>query len=883
MQSSEQERGARSLLERQLLDTVNTIAVDLRLARRSESEVYRLFRERIGRLNLLGLLGFLDRSGENLVVRALAYPVALGDLPAAVAEQARQRLEGVWLPAAPLEHCCQVLTSGRPVFEPNGVLLIHQLLAAQSPAFASHIAAELGNRPALVTPLYVDKDLSGLLILAGEDLGPEELPVTATLANQLGLALLNARLASGPAAPAREADGIRRAVTSKDSKLNRRLISEPLIRDARGELPEANMDQVLDRILLDLERVVPYVSACIFLLQNNRLHAVAARGLPNPSVIVGHDFPADDTLAARTLHQKAPVILNDASQDPDYHGWGNSNHVRGWMAVPLLARDEVIGYLTLDSDQVGAFTAAEANLAQAFASQAATTIENARLFVETQRLLRHANTQQLQLQQVVDLVPDGIVLLDSDRRVILANRAAQSALAQLADAGPGDILVHLARQPLEQLLEQAKSGNSWKELSSSELQRIYEVSARPLANGRDDDDWLLILRNVTDLRRQDVYLRAQERLATVGQLAAGIAHDFNNIMAVISLQTQLVMQVSDLAPGERQRLHTIYQQAQRASNLIGQILDFSRQSVVARRPMDMLPFVEDLVRQIGRRLPETIETELVAGDDQFLVDGDAASLQQMILNLALNARDAMPNGGRLTIGLSHLGLRPFQSFPLPDMTVGEWIELRVVDNGIGIDPELLPHIFEPFFSTEPSSQAAGLGMAQVYGIVKQHDGFIDVESSLGQGTSVVVYLPALKKPEPEVVPDLAKPVFGHGERVLIVEDDRPTREALADIITMLNYTVVTAADGEQALAVLAERQGEIDLVISDMVMPVMGGAMLFARMQELQPGIKMILITGYPLGSSGKELLNQGIAAYVQKPLRLDDIANAIHEALTRQ
>lgn len=667
-----------------------------------------------------------------------------------------------------------------------------------------------------------------------------------------------------------------------ESELLRRREAETLI-DITAEMTSSlDMDQVLDGILEHLNRLVPYDSACIFLTAEDQLRAVAGRGFADTESVLNAVYPADDELTVQILNTRQPVILQDAMNHPSFNRWGNTDYSRGWMGVPLVVRESAIGYLTLDSKTLAAFGPHEAELAQAVANQAAITIENARLFSESQRLLNQTGKQAAQLQQIMDLVPDGIVMLDETQRIVLSNQAATNYLAQLSDARVGDILLQLGNVPLDELLDSGIAKPSWHEIAAVEPSGIFEVSSKPLDTSVENPDWLLIIRNVTDERKEEGYLRTQERLATVGQLAAGIAHDFNNIMTVISLYTQLVLQTPNISTKDEQRLNTIQLQAERASQLIRQILDFSRQSVVDRRPVDLVPFVKDLARAWRQSLPGHINIETIVPEGEYLVNADTARLRQALTNLAINARDAMPEGGDLRLSLGYLTLRGDQVYPLPDMTAGQWITLTVSDTGVGIEEEDLSRVFEPFYTTKPAGEGTGLGLAQVYGIIKLHDGYIDVASKVEQGTIFSIYLPAYLPPiEDDSSLDIGVALAGSGERILIVEDDPDSREALGEIMESLNYNVITAPNGAEALAKYDELDGQVDLVISDMVMPVMDGAALYTKLKARDAKIKMIVITGYPLDRGGKELLNRGVVAYIQKPLQVEVIAQAIRDALT--
>ena len=308
-------------------------------------------------------------------------------------------------------------------------------------------------------------------------------------------------------------------------------------------------------------------------------------------------------------------------------------------------------------------------------------------------------------------------------------------------------------------------------------QRIFEAQARPM--GKEQRKWVLTLREVTQERDYQSRIQMQDRLATVGQMAAGIAHDFNNIMAAILVYTDLMRNDAQMPAIARNQLGIIQQQVQRASSLIRQILDFSRRSVMEQSSLDLLPFIKELDKMLRRVLPETISIRLSYQPGAYVVNADPTRLQQALMNLAANGRDAMPDGGKLLFELAKFEILPGETPPVAEMQAGKWIRICVADSGVGIPPENLAHIFEPFYTTKPVGQGTGLGLAQVYGIVKQHDGYIDVQSQTGKGTSFSIYLPAQEVPEAEA-PQVDMPVTleGNSRRVPVVEDDQATLGAI---------------------------------------------------------------------------------------------------------
>lgn len=391
------------------------------------------------------------------------------------------------------------------------------------------------------------------------------------------------------------------------------------------------------------------------------------------------------------------------------------------------------------------------------------------------------------------------------------------------------------------------------------------------------------IQDVTEHKAMAEELRHQEQLAALGEMAGGIAHDFNNLLASIMLYAQLPLNRHAELPDDVTRsLNTILSESDRAAQLVQQILDFSRRAMLRTEHLDLVTFTQDVIDILKRTIPENVRIQLNLACRRCVIEADPTRIQQVLINLAVNARDAMPDGGKLRIDLDRRTLSVDEPPPVAGMEAGAWAHLQVSDTGTGMSEDVLSRIFEPFFTTKEPGQGTGLGLSQVYGIIKQHEGFIDVESALGEGTTFSIYLPSQAESGfAHEDAGAAERMEGKGERVLLVEDAEALRTAIENLLESLNYRVRTAANGREALD-LAEAERP-DLLITDVVMPEMGGQELLQRIRQIYPDLKAVAITGHLLHSEITSLLDAGFDEQMSKPFGTRELSRVIQPLLNEE
>jgi two-component system cell cycle sensor histidine kinase/response regulator CckA len=457
--------------------------------------------------------------------------------------------------------------------------------------------------------------------------------------------------------------------------------------------------------------------------------------------------------------------------------------------------------------------------------------------------------------------------------------ALETAFRQAAE-GQGEI------EPVEAALEGEK--DRWAHFFISAIEEKEE---------RDGETAIVYALETTDRRKLESQFAQSQKMEMVGKLAGGIAHDFNNVLSAIMMATDFLLNAHKPTDPSFQDIMQIKQNANRAASLVRQLLAFSRRQTLRPQVLSLGEALSDLTMLLRRLIGEKVQLEVVHGRDLWPVKVDISQFEQVIVNLAVNARDAMPEGGKLTVRTANVTADESKNFPSKGMPEADYVLVEVSDSGVGIAPEIIEKIFEPFFSTKDVGKGTGLGLSTVYGIVKQTGGFVYVDSQIGGGTTFRIFLPRhlpgaeeIETPESkaiagalaatdEVVRARAADHTGQGT-ILLVEDEDGLRALNARGLVSRGYTVLEAANGVEAMAVLEERNGAVDLVVSDVVMPEMDGPTLLKEMRIRNPELKIIFVSGYAEEAFQKHLPEHGQFAFLAKPFTLKQLVAAVKETM---
>jgi PAS domain S-box-containing protein len=587
------------------------------------------------------------------------------------------------------------------------------------------------------------------------------------------------------------------------------------------------------------------------------------------------------------------VRTRNLSTEPAFKPWRAAASQRGYassIALPLLCEGRCFGALMMYAGELDAFNPKEIELLAEMANDLAYGIGALRHQAERKRAEKALRAEERRYQTLAEISPVGIFRTDAQGQTTYVNpRWCQITGLSAKDALGKGWLRAVHPQDREQVAQNWHEAVQAPHSSTADYRFLHPDGTVAWVMGQavaeKDDAGCVIgyvgtITDVTEKKELEARVLRTQRLESVGRLASGIAHDLNNILAPM-LMSGPVLRDAIQDPELRQLVDTIESSAVRGASIIRQLLTFGRGLEGERVPVQLKSLVQDMCNIIRETFPKNITAVRETPPGAWLVRGDATQLHQILMNLCVNARDAMPDGGKLALELENVEVNEAVASMNPGACPGRYVALSVTDSGTGIPPENLDKIFDPFFTTKGVGEGTGLGLSTVMGIVKSHGGFIQVHSRLGQGTQFKIYLPACetskdgeKKLKPGPLPQ------GRGELILLVDDEESIRQVARQALERHGYRMIEASDGTQGLAQYTQHQSEVRLVITDLAMPFMDGPALIRALRRLNPQAKIIAMSGHQSKLHVGRLPPKSALALLTKPFDAAELLQTLKQAL---
>ncbi|WP_017316186.1 hybrid sensor histidine kinase/response regulator [Mastigocladopsis repens] len=512
---------------------------------------------------------------------------------------------------------------------------------------------------------------------------------------------------------------------------------------------------------------------------------------------------------------------------------------------------------------------------------------------ERQAALRERKLAEQKIREqaaLLDVTTDAIFVRDLDNCILFWNKGAENLYGWQAQEACGKIaskLLHKEQPPeVEAAFSTVISKGQWQ----GEITKMTKNGKEILVGSR----WTLVCdeqgkpksilsvdTDITEKKLLEAQLFRAQRLESIGTLASGIAHDLNNILTPILAVAQLLpLKFPNLYKQDKHLLEILEDSAKRGADLVKQVLSFARGVEGKRMTLQVKHLIREVVKILKQTFPKSIEVCIEIAQDLWLVSGDGTQLHQVLMNLCVNARDAMPNGGTLSISAENVFIDENYARMHLEAKTGYYTLITVSDTGIGIPPEIIDRIFEPFFTTKEQGKGTGLGLSTVIGIVKSHGGFVNVYSEVGSGTSFKIYLPAVQGIETQPAQEI-EVLAGHGELILVVDDEPSIQEITKVSLETYNYKILIANDGIEAIAIYAQHKNEISAVLIDMMLPVLDGLTAMRTMQKINPQVKIIATSGLMSSSKLTAAIGNGVKTFLSKPYTVKELLHTLQMVLS--
>lgn len=645
------------------------------------------------------------------------------------------------------------------------------------------------------------------------------------------------------------------------------------------------INYLLENALHEVKRLLDVECGWIYHVESGKLVLKATQGVENlTDVIIKPDASIDDEdlrwIRAPRIEKKPRSRRRKSSAQWKY------GEIEAWASVPMMMKDKFAGVIIVasrDSKDSDEFTKKQLDLMNAFANQIGVALENSALFER----LRNSEERYMDL---FEHSPDMYHIVNKKNVIVSCNQTEADRLGYKKEELVGHSILTLypdsyhneARRLLAEIFEHNHEITGLEEQMLTKVGELIDVSVNTSIiydEAKMPVFMRAVARDITEKKKLESKIIHAQRIDSIGNLAGGVAHDFNNILTSILGSTAIMKRKMKRGDTWFRFADIIETAAKRGAGLTRQLLTFARKSTVQFRPVIVNDIIEETLHLFERSVDKTILVKKILSSDMSIVNGDDGQIQQAILNLLINARDAMPNGGTITVQSENINFSKQRPVGFGEARSGEYTFISIADTGIGMDHLIQQRIFEPFFTTKDQGKGTGLGLSVVYGVVNAHNGFITVQSEPGVGSKFNLFLPLLT--DPEKIKRSAKPtklVRGR-EQVMVVDDEEHVGEVIGGMLKDLGYKVTVVKSGKEALS-LCKKKKRFDVVVLDMNMPAMGGKETFYKLKEIDPRIRVIVSTGYSNTSLDSSPLRNAVDGILQKPYQMEDLSKTMRKAI---
>ena len=643
-----------------------------------------------------------------------------------------------------------------------------------------------------------------------------------------------------------------------------------------------DINYLCQNVLNEIKRLLDTEYGWIYRVNGARLVLSAQRGTEelDVSIIDNHESinePRLEWVFSPRIHKRP---LNSNMVDWQF------GHIESWVSVPILTKDKFLGVIVVASKNRDAFANKQLDVINAFANQVGVAMENT-------ALIDRLKSSEERYMDLFEHSPDMYHIVNREGFIVSCNQTEADRLGYRKDELVGQSILKLyplpyhieARRLLKEIFEMNREVKGLEEQMLTSGGDLMDISVNTSIIYDEAKNPILmraVARDITEKKKLEEKILHAQRIDSIGNLAGGVAHDFNNILTSILGSTAIMKRKMKHQDQWYRLVDIIDTAAKRGASLTRQLLTFARKGNVQFRPVIVNDILQETLNLFERSIDKTIEIKKILTNDLCLINGDDGQIQQAVLNILINARDAMPEGGVISLQSEKINFGDQQPGAFSEARTGEYVAVSVADTGIGMTKDVQNRIFEPFFTTKDQGKGTGLGLSVVYGVINSHNGFVSVQSDPGVGSQFTLYFPLLEETD-NISRSMGQSKLLLGsDSVLVVDDEKDVGEIIGGMLANLGYKVTIVNSGKKAIA-LYRKKKRFDIVVLDVNMPTMGGKETFLKLKEIDSDARVLISTGYSNQSAESSQVRDSVDGFLQKPYQLEELSKTMREVLDQR